>query len=238
MMQATVSNTISVVFPCFNEEGNIRRTVERTVEVLNTTDIDWEIIIVDDGSGDQTAVISDELARQNGRVRVLHHETNRGYGAALRSGFAAASKQLVFFMDSDGQFDIGEMPALLPLMETFDIVSCYRIDRRDPLTRKVNAWCWTQLVCHVFGMRIRDIDCAFKLCKKEMLGRLQMTSTGALISAELLARAIKKGYCVVQRPVHHYPRTAGTQTGAQLRVIVRAFKELLLLGRDIRRVSA
>jgi glycosyltransferase involved in cell wall biosynthesis len=165
---------------------------------------------------------------------VVHHRTNLGYGAALQSGFKAATKELVFYTDGDGQFDINEMPPLLRLMEQYDIVSCYRLNRQDNLIRKINGWCWTKLVCLLFGMKIRDIDCAFKLYKREIFDNIKVVSTGALIDAEILARAVRKGYRVTQQGIHHYPRTAGAQTGANFRVILRAFKELLRLRSQIR----
>ena len=226
--------SISVFFPCYNEQENVGRTVQKALDVLEKLDADFEVIIVDDGSADDTGPIADEIARRNSRVKVVHHRRNLGYGAALQSGFKAATKELVFFTDGDGQFDISEMPPLLELMEHYDIVSCYRLDRRDPIIRKINGWCWTRLVCLVFGMKIRDIDCAFKLYKREIFDKIELSSTGALINAEILARAVRKGYRVTQKGVHHYPRTHGAQTGANLQVILRAFKELIKLQSRIR----
>jgi len=193
----------------------------------------FEVIIVNDGSSDSTGRIADEIAEQNNRLKVVHHPTNLGYGAALQSGFKAAAKKLVFYTDGDGQFDITEMPTLLPLMEQYDIVSCYRLNRQDNLIRKINGWCWTKLVCLLFGMKIRDVDCAFKLYKREIFDSIELTSTGALIDTEVLARAIRKGYTITQKGVHHYPRAAGEQTGANLKVILRAFKELFKLHKRI-----
>ena len=164
----------------------------------------------------------------------MHHPTNLGYGAALQSGFKAATKELVFYTDGDGQFDINELPPLLPLIKQYDIVSCYRLNRQDNLIRKLNGWAWTKLVCFLFNMKARDIDCAFKLYKREIFDNIRMSSRGALISAEILARAVRKGYTIAQRPVHHYPRTAGVQTGAKLRVILRAFRELFKLAYEIK----
>ena len=227
--------SISVFFPCYNEQGNITGVVEQTLAVLEKLNADFEVIIVDDGSSDDTGKIADELAGGNDRVKVVHHRANLGYGAALQSGFKAATKELVFYTDGDGQFDIKEMPALLDLIEQCDIVSCYRLNRQDNLVRRINAWCWTKLVCLLFGMKIRDIDCAFKLYKREIFNNIKLVSTGALIDAEILARAVRKGYRVEQYGVHHYPRTAGAQTGANLRVILRAFKELFKLWRQIRK---
>jgi len=225
--------SISVFFPCYNEQDNVALTTEHAVGVLEKLNADFEVIIVNDGSADATGKIADNIARQNSRVKVVHHPTNLGYGAALRSGFKAASKELVFYTDGDGQFDMNEMPPLLPLIKEYDIVSCYRLNRQDNLIRKINAWCWTKLVCLMFGMKIRDIDCAFKLYKREIFDKMELKSSGALIDTEVLARALRKGYTITQKGVHHYPRTAGSQTGAKFSVILRAFKELFKLYRQI-----
>lgn len=226
--------SISVFFPCYNEQENVGRTVEKALDVLEKLNADFEVIIVDDGSSDNTGQIADEIAGGHGRVKVVHHGRNLGYGAALQSGFKAAAKELVFYTDGDGQFDINEMPPLLSLMDQYDIVSCYRLNRRDPIIRKINGWCWTRLVCLLFGMKIRDIDCAFKLYKREIFDRIELSSSGALIDAEILARALRKGYRITQKGVHHYPRTAGSQSGANIRVILRAFRELFKLQSRIR----
>jgi glycosyltransferase involved in cell wall biosynthesis len=226
--------SVSVFFPCYNEQENVGRTVENALGVLETLDADFEVIIVEDGSSDGTGRIADEIARRDARVRVVHHPRNLGYGAALQSGFKAATKELVFYTDGDGQFDVKEMPPLLELMDRYDIVSCYRLNRRDPFARKINGWAWTKLVCLLFGLKVRDIDCAFKLYKRAIFDHIELSSTGALIDAEILARAVRKGYRITQKGVHHYPRTAGVQTGANLRVIFRAFKELFKLRRRIR----
>jgi len=226
--------SISVFFPCYNEQDNIVRTTEKAVAALSELQADFEVIIVDDGSRDATGRIAEEIASRNSRVKVVHHQSNLGYGAALKSGFKAATKELVFYTDGDGQFDIGEMPPLLPLMRQYDVVSCYRLNRQDNWLRRLNGWAWTRLVCLLFGMEIRDIDCAFKLYKRKIFDNIELSSSGALIDTEILARAIRKGYTLTQRGVHHYPRTAGVQTGANLRVIFRAFRELFKLYGRIR----
>ncbi len=226
--------SISVFFPCYNEQENVERTAEKVIRTLEKLNADFEVIIVDDGSSDHTPRIADEISRRDGRVKVVHHQRNLGYGAALQSGFKAAAKKLVFYTDGDGQFDVEEMPPLLELMAQYDIVSCYRLNRRDSLIRKINGWCWTKLVCLLFSLKLRDIDCAFKLYKREIFDNIEMSSTGALIDTEILARAARKGYRITQKGVHHYPRTAGSQTGANLRVILRAFKELFELYGRIR----
>lgn len=226
--------SISVFFPCYNEQENVGRTTEKALEVLEKLGTDFEVIIVDDGSADNTGKIGDDYAVGDDRVKVVHHPHNLGYGVALQSGFKAATKELVFYTDGDGQFDISEMPPLLELMDRYDIVSCYRLNRRDSVVRKINGWCWTKLVCLLFGLKIRDIDCAFKLYKRVIFDNIELSSTGALIDTEILARATRKGYRIVQKGVHHYPRKAGEQSGANLRVILRAFRELLKLHRRIR----
>jgi glycosyltransferase involved in cell wall biosynthesis len=224
---------ITVFFPCYNEQDNLIRTVSAALTILQKCRADFEIIIVDDGSSDKTGQIADQLASTNDRIKVIHHRENLGYGAALQSGFRTATKQLIFYTDGDGQFDISEMPPLLPLMDKFDIVSCYRLNRQDGLIRRINGWCWTKLVCLLLDIKIRDIDCAFKLYKKEIFDSIELVSTGALIDAEILARANRKGYTITQTGVHHYPRIAGRQTGASLRVIFRAFLELFKLRQRI-----
>lgn len=227
------NTSISVFFPCFNEQDNIEVLVTKTVDVLKAVTDDFEILIVNDGSSDETGPRADGLANRYQEVRAIHHETNLGYGAALQSGYRGAKKDLIFYTDGDGQFDIAEMPALLDLIQDCDLVSCYRLNRQDPLIRKINGWCWTRLVCLVFGLRMRDIDCAFKLFKREVFAGMPLCSTGALIDTEVMARATRKGCRIRQKGVQHYPRTAGTQTGANLRVVLRAFVELFHLRKRI-----
>ncbi|MGB7582262.1 MAG: glycosyltransferase family 2 protein [Sedimentisphaerales bacterium] len=227
--------SISVFFPCYNEQDNIGQTTQRAIEVLEGLGADYEIILVNDGSTDQTGARADAIAAGNKRVRVVHHPQNMGYGAALQSGIRAAKKELIFFTDGDGQFDIGEIKLLLPLIKQNDIVCGYRLDRKDPFVRKLNGWMWTRLVNLLFGMHIRDIDCAFKLFRAEIFQGMTMSSAGALISAEILARATRRGFRIAEVGVHHYPRKAGKQTGAKLTVILRAFKELFKLYNRIRK---
>ena len=225
--------SISVFFPCYNEEGNVGPTVTKAREVLDRLGADYELIIVDDGSSDDTPRIADKIAAENPAVKVIHHPTNLGYGAALQSGIRAAGKNLLFYTDGDGQFDLAELPPLLPLIGQYDMVIGYRMNRQDNLVRRFNGWAWTKLVQFAFSLSVRDVDCAFKLYKRAIFDDMRMESTGALISTEILARATRKGYTMTQRGVHHYPRTAGRQTGASPRVILRAFRELWKLRRRI-----
>ena len=165
--------SISVFFPCYNEQENVRRTAEQALRVLKDLSADFEVIIVNDGSSDATGRIADEIAGENESVKVVHHPKNLGYGAALQSGFKAATKELVFYTDGDGQFDIAEMPPLIELIKGYDIVSCYRINRQDNLIRKINGWGWSNLGCLLFGMRVRDVDCAFKLYRREIFDNME-----------------------------------------------------------------
>lgn len=229
--------SISLFFPCHNEQGNVESMTLKSLAVLAKLVDDYEVIIVNDGSKDDTALIADALAEKYLQVKVIHHPTNLGYGAALQSGFKAATKDLIFYTDGDGQFDIEELPPLLEYIPAYDIVSCYRLDRKDSLLRKLNAFCWTTLVCMLFKMKIRDIDGAFKLFKREIFDNITMGSTGALIDTEILAKATRRGYKVKQLGVHHYPRTAGNQSGANIAVIFRAFKELFKLYKKINKVG-
>jgi glycosyltransferase involved in cell wall biosynthesis len=233
--EAGVVRELSVVLPAYNEEPNVERVVRDCVAYLDGTGLDYELLVVNDGSRDRTGEILGRLATEVPRLRPQHHPQNRGYGAALRTGFDAAAKRFVFYMDGDGQFDIKELDVILPLATDEDhIVTGYRIERRDPFLRRLNArlfggW----LVRVLLNVRVRDLNCAFKLIPKKVLRAITLESTGALINAELYGRAVRKGFGIREVGVHHYPRTAGVQTGAHLSVIVRAFYDLFRLRRKI-----
>ena len=226
--------SVSVFFPCYNEEANVEDTTRAALKTCERLFDDFEIIIVNDGSKDRTGWIADRLADEHDRVRAVHNKPNRGYGGALARGFREARKDWIFYTDGDGQFDFEEIEKLLPLTAKYDIVSAYRLNRQDSWLRKLNAWAWGRLVRSLFHMKIRDIDCAFKLYPRRFLEQIELRSTGALIDTEMLAKATYLGLSVGQVGVHHYPRMAGEQTGANFRVILRAFKELFTLSRHIR----
>jgi glycosyltransferase involved in cell wall biosynthesis len=162
---------------------------------------------------------------------VITHEVNQGYGAALVSGFEAADKDLSFFMDSDGQFDIRDLIGFLPFIDEYDAVIGYRIDRQDTWMRKLNAWGWKMLVRLVFGIQVRDVDCAFKLYPAEFFRQHRLETRGAMINTEILYKFRRAGYTYRQIGVHHLPRRAGRATGASPRVIIRAFTELFAYAR-------
>ncbi|QBD76375.1 glycosyltransferase [Ktedonosporobacter rubrisoli] len=226
---------LSVVLPAYNEEQVIATTLLDVLKTLTLWGLDFEVLVVNDGSVDRTGNIVAELAREHPRVRLITHETNQGYGAALVSGFQAATKALTFFMDSDGQFDIRELRQFFPFLKSYDAVLGYRIARQDTWMRKLNAWGWKCLIGWVLGLHVRDIDCAFKLLRTEFLQRYPLQTRGAMINAELLYRLRRAGYTYWEVGVHHLPRRAGRATGAQLQVILRALSELFVYARIWRR---
>jgi len=227
---------LSVVLPAYNEEPNVERVARDCAAYLDGLGLDYELLIVNDGSKDRTGEILDGLKASIPRLRPQHHPQNRGYGAALRTGFDAAVKRFVFYMDGDGQFDIKNLDVILPLVTDDDnIVTGYRIERRDPFIRRLNAKLFGGFLVKVLlGVRVRDLNCAFKLIPKKILDSIKLESTGALINAEMYGRTIRKGFGIKEVGVHHYPRTAGVQTGAHLGVIVNAFVELFQLRQKIR----
>ena len=230
---------ISVVLPAYNEEAVIADTVQRCVAVCQTVAPDYEVIIVDDGSRDRTGAIADELAAANPHVRVIHNRPNRGYGGALIAGFTAARMPLTFFMDSDAQFDIRDIALLLPLYEQgYRAILGYRKHRNDAPIRKLNAWGWNLLVSMLFGLKVRDVDCAFKLYDSALVRVCDVRSEGAMVNTEMLVKLSKLGVPFTQVPVRHYPRVHGSATGANLRVIVHAFRELLRLHGKLRSWTA
>jgi glycosyltransferase involved in cell wall biosynthesis len=217
---------LSIVLPAFNEEANVESAVRYAGEVAQRYCDEFEVIVVDDGSVDRTASIVTALSAADPRIRLVQHEQNRGYGGALKSGFLAAKLDLVFFTDADNQFELNEIGVFLDLIESVDVVAGYRIKRCDPLFRRLNAKAWNYLVRALFYVPVRDIDCAFKLFRREVFDGLELESIGAMVNTELMVKLGRSGYRVVEIGVSHYPRTAGTPQGAHLRVIGRAFLEL------------
>jgi glycosyltransferase involved in cell wall biosynthesis len=230
--------SISAVLPAYNEQEVITQTIEAVETGLARLSDDFEIIVVDDGSRDATAERLAELQVSYPRLRVVTHAQNRGYGAALASGFSAATKELVFLTDGDKQFDVAELSEFLPLPDDVDLYVGYRQPRADPWVRRFYGWGWNELVRLLFGPTARDVDCAFKLFRREVWERTHVRSTGATFSAELLVKARHLGFRLRERPVRHYPRPAGSPTGARPSVIARAFKELFRLRLSLSRELA
>jgi glycosyltransferase involved in cell wall biosynthesis len=220
---------LSYFFPAHNEEANLEGLIEEALAVLPTIAETFEIIAVNDGSRDRTAAIADELtARHPGIVRAVHHPTNYGYGAALRSGFGAARYDLIAFTDGDRQFqvvDVGRLTARLVEADAPDVVVGYRIKRADPLIRTIYAKAYRLANRLFFGLKVTDVDCACKLVRRDALDGLRVESDGAFFSAELLIKLRAAGRSVVEVGVPHYPRTAGSPTGAKPQVILRAVRD-------------
>jgi len=218
---------ISVVLPAYHEEANIDQAVRRAVQAAAAHTTDYEVIVVDDGSRDRTSEVVQAIMEELPQVRLVRHEVNRGYGAALRSGFEAATKGVVFFTASDNQYDPSEIGKLLPSLDGADLVIGFRARRQDPFLRRLYAWAWNALVNLLFGYLSRDIDCSFKLFRRRVLEEVPLTSEGAMIDTELLAGAKRRGFAIREVAVSHFPRHAGHQTGADPRVVLRAFRDLV-----------
>jgi glycosyltransferase involved in cell wall biosynthesis len=228
--------SLSAVLPAYNEEAIIERTVRHVAGVLSGLVQDFEVIVTNDGSRDHTG---DVLARLQAsdpslNLRVVTHEMNCGYGAALASGFDAARMDLIFLTDGDKQFDVTELGTFIPAMDAqTDLVIGWRRNRADPFMRKLNALGWKTLVNLLFGYTARDVDCAFKLFRRRVWQSMTVHARGATFSAEFLIKARRLGFTVKELPVSHFPRTAGSPTGARPDVIVRAFVELFRLRRNL-----
>lgn len=221
---------ISFVLPAYNEEAVIAETIEACLGAVARWCPNAEVIVVDDGSRDQTGRIVDDYAAANATVVAVHNRPNRGYGGALRAGFGAARGAYIFLMDSDGQFDVDEVRILLDLAREQPTAAIlgYRARRSDPPMRRLNAWGWKLVSRLAIGLRgVRDIDCAFKLLPTQAVHECGLISEGASVNAELLAKFRRMAIPLVQVPVTHRPRLKGTPTGASMRVILRAFREIV-----------
>jgi glycosyltransferase involved in cell wall biosynthesis len=220
-------SSLSIVLPAYNEEANVESAVEQVSAVAQQLGMDYEIILVNDGSADRTGEIGRELEQRVPNFRLVEHYPNRGYGGSLKAGFAAATKDLIAFVPADNQFDFSEITRLLERLGEADIVSGYRAQRQDHFIRKLNAFGWNMVVRLLFSALCRDIDCGFKLFRREILDHVHIVSDGAMIDTELLAGARARGYRITDVPVTHLPRVAGEATGANLAVIVKAFRDLV-----------
>jgi len=221
--------SISLVLPAYNEADNIEPMIAEATPALEANASEYEIIVVDDGSADETAAVTRRVMETHPHVRLVQHPVNRGFGAAVISGFTNAEKDWIFYTDADRQFVLSELESFVPFMDQADLIAGYRAPRRDPLLRVLYGKGWSMLCTLVFGYTVRDVDCGFKLFRREIIQALapQIASRGATFSIEWLVRAKRAGYRFVELPVSHRPRVAGSQTGANLHVISRAFRELM-----------
>src|SRR5215469_14111928 len=225
---------LSVFLPCHNEEANLVRVVDNFRGQLDRFASAYEIIVVNDGSRDRTGEIADQLAAADPRVKVVHHPINRGYGGAVISGLKAATLPYVLLCDGDGQFDAADLARLLPMVPSCDVVVGRRARRADRLMRRFNGQAWTALVRLLFGIKISDVDCGFKLFRREFTTDLDLAARGAMISTELMVKLAANGARIGEVEVAHLPRLAGEQSGADPKVIMRAFAELFRLYGELR----
>lgn len=219
---------LSFFFPAHNEAENIEALVTEALEVLPRLAVEFEIIAVDDGSRDATPRLADELAARHPQVHVVHHEVNRGYGGALRSGFRAARYELVCFTDGDRQFHVEDLSRLLERQAAADqpdVVVGFRIKRADPFVRLAYARAYRLALRIFYGLKVRDPDCACKLFRRAALENISVESEGGFLSGELLVKLLRRGRTIAEVGVPHYPRVAGSQTGANPKVVLRAVRD-------------
>jgi len=220
---------LSVFFPAYNDSGTIASMVIRTVQAAAKLTPDFEVIVVDDGSADGTADIADELARTYPQVRAVHHPINRDYGAALQTGFRSATKELIFYTDGDAQYDPTELATLWDRIEDADLVNGYKISRADPLHRIVIGRVYHYIVSVMFGLRLRDVDCDFRLMRRAIFERINLEKTSGIICVEMMKKIQDAGFRIVEVPVHHYHRAFGTSQFFNFRRLFRTGRDLLIL---------
>jgi glycosyltransferase involved in cell wall biosynthesis len=230
---AGIGRTLSIVLPAYNEEENIARQVEAVDAVCRDLHFDdWEILVVDDGSRDGTRAVCEALKASYPKLRLLVHEVNQGYAKALRTGFTSAVMPIVFYTDSDNQFDVREIKNFLPAIEDYDLVCGFRIYRFDPFTRLVLSWGYNLLVRVLFRIRVRDVDCAFKLFRREIFDRIHIESKKFFVDTEILAKAARLDLKMTEIGVRHYPRTAGQST-VRASHVISTLGEILSMWMDI-----
>lgn len=224
---------LSVFLPAFNEEKNIESVSRNVLRVLPEVAERYELIIVNDGSQDGTLSLANRLAEINPAVKVLNHEKNLGYGASLRSGFYSSRFEWVVFTDADGQFDFSEISWFIECQKktASDLIVGYYLKRSVPLYRKVNSFLWQFLILVLFGLRLSDIDCGFKMISRRVIEKIPVLESerGAFISTELLVKSKKLGFKIAEVGVRHYPRKSGKATGANFNVILKSFVDLFRL---------
>jgi glycosyltransferase involved in cell wall biosynthesis len=229
---------LSIFLPAHNEEANLEHVVEGLGRAAAQWALDYELIVVNDGSRDRTGEIAARLAKADSRVRSVTHTVNRGYGAAVKSGLQAARMPYVMLCDGDGQFDPADFARLVEKIGQCDVVVGRRVNRAEGLVRRLNGELWSALMRLLFGLQIRDIDCGFKLFRRDLLEGLALRADGAMISTELMAKLVARGARICEVDVRHLPRTAGEPSGAKVSVIARAFVELFILASELRAETA
>jgi glycosyltransferase involved in cell wall biosynthesis len=227
----TFPYSVSVLFPAYNDSPSIPGLIVKTFEVLESVVADFEVIVVNDGSKDDTGEVLNELSLQMGpRMRVIHHDVNRGYGGALRTGLAAATKEFVFYTDGDGQYDVSELPNLMrEVTPAVGLVNGYKIKRQDPRHRIAIGWLYNRFARFLFRVRLRDIDCDYRLIRRSILDPSTLTSTSGTICVEMVKKMEMSGTEVVEVPVSHYPRWHGRSQFFRVKALLSTFGELCRL---------
>lgn len=226
--------SLSVFLPAYNEEDSIASAVEGVVEVLKSLAIDWEVLVINDGSKDKTAEVVKSLEKKYPNVRLINHEVNKGYGHVLKTGFAQAKYPWVAFVDSDGQFDFAEIKKLIEKTDEADVILGYRLNRADPFRRGIFTWGWKMLAFMLLGLNVRDYSCGFKLVKKKVIEDISpIESEEKVTQIEMLIKVQKRGYKFAEVGVHHYARKAGVATGANLSVVKKSFTDMLKLWKEL-----
>ena len=231
-------DSLSLFFPTYNEEGNIKKVVLNAKKTLLKTAKNWEIIVVNDGSKDDTMKIVSDLSKEEPRIRLINHRTNRGYGGSLQSGFYNSKYDWITFTDSDGQFDFSEIDNFIKTQKetNADLVIGYYKKRQVSKFKIITSKMWELAVFVLFGLHVKDVDCGFKLISKKVIEKIPRLESerGAFISSEFLIKSKKAGFKIVEIPITHYPRTAGKGTGRDIKVIVKSFVDLFRLWRKLK----
>ncbi|MEJ2567644.1 MAG: glycosyltransferase family 2 protein [candidate division WOR-3 bacterium] len=221
---------ISCVLPAYNEEKNVEKAIKEAIKVFVEFGLDYEIIVVDDGSEDGTSKLTLDMAKKNKNIRLLKHPTNLGYADALRTGFKSASKNYIFYTDTDNQFDLGDIKKALPLIREADIVIGYRSKKAINIVRKVGSFGYNLLARKLLELDVKDIDCAFKLFRCEVFDKIEIETKDWLVDAEIIAKARKNNMTIKEIEVKHLPRKKGKVT-VKTGDVVKSFKGLLSLKR-------
>jgi len=228
-------NGISVFFPAYNDGGTIASMVLSAVLVLQSLTDDYEVIVVNDGSSDYTREILDELERRYQAVRIVHHEKNRGYGGALRTGFSEASKEFIFYTDGDAQYDVRDLPALWREMDDgVDMVQGYKMGRSDPLHRVIIGRVYHWMANLAFGLHLKDVDCDFRLMRRSIFDKVRLNSDSGVICVEMMKKIKDGGFQINEVPVHHYHRAYGQSQFFNFRRILRVGRDLFKLWWELR----
>ena len=204
-----IKESITVFFPLYNDEATVEKLVNDTLSLLESIANEYELILVNDGSIDNTGAICSRLANENAKIKVIQHERNKGYGAALKAGFTNATKELVFYTDGDGQYNVKELSELLPYIHEADVVTGYKIKRSDPIYRKVLGKVYHWIAKFFFNLKVKDIDCDFRLLKRSIFNNITLESDSGVICVEMMKKIQGAGYRIKEVPVHHYPRLSG-----------------------------